>query len=580
MVSRRLGLRPGTAADRDWIFELRHTVYAEELGQHAVNPAGRLRDALDDHDVVYLVATVGGEPAGFVSITPPWTGRWSLEKYLSRADLPVLDEPDVFEIRILTVAAPWRNTGAAGLLMYAALRWVQSRGGRRVVAMGRTALADMYRAAGLRPTGHTVVSGEVTFEVMSARVDDLAVLARQRYAAVLDRLSIDLDWRLDLPMRDGSDGCFHGGAFFDGIGTDFRSLDRRHRIVAADVLDAWFPPAPGVLRVLAEDPAWHARTSPPVDADGLRREIAAARNLPADSLTLGAGSSDLIFRAFRQWLTPQSRVLLVDPSYGEYTHVTTEVIGCRVDRLTIGPADGWRIDTERLVGALAGADYDLAVLVNPNNPTGGRLPARVLRDALTRVPTRTRIWVDEAYAGYAGPDQSVASLAVQRPNLVVCTTMSKMYALSGLRVAYLTSDALTAAALRRWTPPWAVSLPAQLAAVAALGDPEYYAARWAETAVLRAELAEALRAVDPSVPVEEAVSNFVLVTLPADGPSAAEVVAACRRDDVYLRDLSPMSPVFQGRTVRIAVKDRAGNARIVAAYRAALAATRESVSTR
>jgi hypothetical protein len=55
-------------------------------------------------------------------------------------------------------------------------------------------------------------------------------------------------------------------------------------------------------------------------------------------------------------------------------------------------------------------------------------------------------------------------------------------------------------------------------------------------------------------------------------PSAADVVSACRRDDVYLRDLSPMSQAFQGRTVRIAVRDPAGNARIVAAYRAALVA--------
>jgi GNAT superfamily N-acetyltransferase len=139
-----VSVRLGTSADQDWIFRLRHVVYAEELGQHAVSPAGQLRDALDDRGVVYLVATWGDAPVGFVSITPPWVGRWSLDKYLSREDLPVLDAPDVFEVRILTVAAQWRGTGAAGLLMYAALRWVESRGGRQVVAMGRADLADMY----------------------------------------------------------------------------------------------------------------------------------------------------------------------------------------------------------------------------------------------------------------------------------------------------------------------------------------------------------------------------------------------------------------------------------------------------
>ncbi|CAM5560329.1 hypothetical protein SGLAM104S_01444 [Streptomyces glaucescens] len=60
-------------------------------------------------------------------------------------------------------------------------------------------------------------------------------------------------------------------------------------MVAADVLDAWFPPAPGVRDVLAQDPAWAARTSPPTGAEGLAAEIAATRGLPLDALVLGAG---------------------------------------------------------------------------------------------------------------------------------------------------------------------------------------------------------------------------------------------------------------------------------------------------
>ena len=75
-----------------------------------------------------------------------------------------------------------------------------------------------------------------------------------------------------------------------------------------------------------------------------------------------------------------------------------------------------------------------------------------------------------------------------------------MYALSGMRAAYLVADAPTAAALRRWTPPWAISLPAQIAAVRALADPGYYAGCWARTHELRARLAEGLRAVDGTWP--------------------------------------------------------------------------------
>lgn len=569
MGGRDLQLRVATPEDLQWIHGLRHRVYAQELGQHAPDPAGRLRDGLDG-DNVYLVAARGAARVGFVSVTPPWLGRYALDKYLSREELPLLGESDVFEVRILTVEPRWRSTSAALLLMYAALRWIAARGGRQVVAMGRTDLLNMYLSAGLRPVGRTVHSGALTFEVLTASVTDLTKVTMDRYRTTLKRLGSDVDWRLDMPFAPRPDGCEHGGASFTAIGRDFRSLHRRHQVVAADVLDAWFPPAPGVRAVLAEDPGWAARTSPPTAAEGLLAEIAMARSLPTETLAVGAGSSDLIFRAFGQWLTPQSRVLLMDPGYGEYAHVTERVIGCRVDRFRLRREDGWRIDPVQLSAAVRTRHYDLVVLVNPNNPTGRHAPAADLRSLIASAPARTRWWIDEAYLGYAGLTESLADLAATDPRVVVCSSLSKMYALSGMRAAYLVAEPVTAAQLRRWTPPWPVSLPAQLAAVAALRDPVYYSDCWLRTGVLRRQLASDLAGLDEGLVVGEAVANFLTLTLPSGGPSAAQLVNECRRRDVYLRDLSPLSSQYQGRTVRIAVRDTAENARIVAACRAAL----------
>ncbi|MFF5454422.1 aminotransferase class I/II-fold pyridoxal phosphate-dependent enzyme [Streptomyces sp. NPDC012950] len=564
-----LQLRTATPQDHDWIHELRHRVYAEELGQHPVDPSGRLSDALDG-DNVYLVAARGGTRIGFVSLTPPWAGRYSLDKYLTREELPVLTEEAPFEIRVLTVEERWRSTAAAPLLMYAALRWVASRGGRRVVAMGRTELLDMYLAAGLRPVGRAIRSGAVSFEVLSGTVVELTRTVAERHGRTLERLRAGLDWRLDAPFAPGADGCEHGGAFFSAIGTGFRTLSRRHEVVAADVLDAWFPPSPQVRAVLSEDPGWAARTSPPTGAEGLLAEIAGVRGLPVESLAVGAGSSDLIFRAFGRWLTPESRVLLLDPGYGEYAHVTERVIGCRVDRLRLRREDGWLLDPARLAEATGDGRYDLVVVVNPNNPTGRHAPADALRAVIEASPARTRWWIDEAYLGYVDPADSLAGLASADARVVVCTSLSKMYALSGMRAAYLVACPQTAGELRRWTPPWPVSLPAQLAAVTALRDPAYYAERWARTHVLRKELARDLEELGGFSAVDEGVANFLTVTLPPDGPSAARLVGECRRHDVFLRDLSPLSPAYEGRTVRIAVRDTAENARIVAACEKAL----------
>lgn len=568
-MSRDPQIRPATPEDLVWIHELRHRVYAQELGQHTPRPDRRLYDALDGGNV-YLVAARGPVRMGFVSLTPPWLGRYGLDKYLTRDELPLLSEGGLFEVRILTVEPRWRGTAVAPLLMYAALRWISSRGGRTVVAMGRTELLDMYLKVGLRPVGRTVRSGAVTFEVLTGGVTALTQLATTRYRTVLERFGSVADWQLDMERSPGPDGCEHGGASFTAVGTDFRTLHRRHEVVAADVLDAWFPPAPGVGAALTEDPAWSARTSPPTNAEGLLSELADSRALPVETLVAGAGSSDLIFRAFGRWLTPESRVLLLDPGYGEYAHVTERVIGCRVDRFRLYRRDGWRIDFARLASVVGAGRYDLVVVVNPNNPTGRHASAAELRTLIAAAPAGTRWWIDEAYLGYVDLAESLAPLAAVDPRVVVCTSLSKMYALSGVRAAFLVAEPATAAVLRRWTPPWAVSLPAQLAAVAALRDPVYYRSRWLRTHTLRRRLATGLAGVADTAVVEEGVANFLNITSPNEGPSAARLVRECRRHDVYLRDLSPLSPQYEGRTIRVAVRDTAENARIVAAYGAAL----------
>ena len=67
----QLELSSATALEREDIYCIRHDVYARELGQHPVNGAGRLRDALDDHNH-YVVAKSHGVVVGFISITTTW----------------------------------------------------------------------------------------------------------------------------------------------------------------------------------------------------------------------------------------------------------------------------------------------------------------------------------------------------------------------------------------------------------------------------------------------------------------------------------------------------------------------------
>jgi histidinol-phosphate/aromatic aminotransferase/cobyric acid decarboxylase-like protein len=367
-----------------------------------------------------------------------------------------------------------------------------------------------------------------------------------------------------------SETCDHGGAFFEAIGEDFATLQRRNHIIPADVLDAWFPPAPAVVRTLRAHLDWIVRTSPPTNGHGLVRALSDARGVPEDSLVVGGGSSDLIFLALTRWLDRGSRVLLLDPTYGEYAHVLEHVIGCRVDRFTLRRDQGYRINVAELELALRRA-YDLVVLVNPNSPTGQHVSARPLAELIARAPARTRIWIDETYVEYAGQGQSLEQLAAVSERLVVCKSMSKMYALSGVRVAYLVTEPGTARSLRRFTPPWAVGLPGQIAAVRALESEAYYRRRWSETHRLRHELECGLEAIG-GLDVVPGVANFVLVHLAPQRPAARTVVKRCRAHGLFLRDAGGMSPSLGDRAQRIAVRDPATNERMLEILRLVLGA--------
>jgi histidinol-phosphate/aromatic aminotransferase/cobyric acid decarboxylase-like protein len=545
------------AAERKAIYHFRHDVYARELEQHGTNSSGCLRDSLDDRNV-YLVAKVQGEMAGFISITPPARATYSIDKYFSRDQLPFPFDDRLYEVRLLTVLKPQRGGESAALLMYAALRWVEAHGGTRVVVIGRQELRDMYLRSGLEPLGLTVRAGAVFYEVLTA-----TTLACRRqmtaFAKLLDRLERKTNWLLNFPFHQPT-ACFHGGAFFEAVGAKFDRLDRSSRIINADVLDAWFPPSPKVLAALTDHLAWLLRTSPPSGCEGLIETIAEIRGVSRENILPGAGSSDLIFRALRQWMTPTSRALILDPTYGEYAHVLEQIVGCTVDRLSLSREDHYAVDLARLEAALS-KDYDLVVLVNPNSPTGRHIPVKELEAVIQRAPARTRIWVDETYVEYAGSDQSLEVFACQSENVVVCKSMSKVYALSGARVAYLSAGQHQLEELRAITPPWVVGLPSQVAAVEALRDREYYAARYSETAALRGRLATELSSL--GLNIIPGIANFILCHLPQSGPDARTVVARCQTRDLFIRDAAQMGSRLGDRSLRIAVKDQATNSKMV-----------------
>jgi histidinol-phosphate/aromatic aminotransferase/cobyric acid decarboxylase-like protein len=550
------------ALDLPLIYRLRHHVYAEELRQHAGNESGLIQDAIDAYNL-YLTVKKGRRLVGFISITPQGSPRFSIEKYLDRRVYPEFAWQSLYELRLLTVCPSERSGFVASILLYSAGRWLQAHGAEFCIGMGRREIMKLYQRIGFCDHGLRIQSGDVEFELMTIdrKGVDESIRGAERWRR---RISKQIDWRFDFPFDPATEtaACYHGGQSIRAMGCDIEKVDEQTQVINADVLDAWFPPSPRAVRVIEEHLSWMMRTSPPTNAEEIRQKIALARGVPEKAVVTGAGSSDLIFRAFQHWLDPGSRVLLIKPCYAEYEYVCRNVIRCRVDSVELEASSGFQLDPDALVARLRETVYDLVVIVNPNNPTGAFLLLefwRVLLHKLQSSPglSPPRIWIDECYVDYVDASQSMESLAALDPSVVVCKSLSKSMALSGLRAGYLTLVPELAEDLRRITPPWNLGTLTQLGLSAALEEPEYYRDQFDATHRQRAWLEFQLSAL--GFTVIPGTANFFLAYLPAWVRDKSAFLQHCEQKRLFLRDTFPTSPELGHRTIRFAVKDPISN---------------------
>lgn len=555
--SNRISVGLASAADLPSIFQLRHQVYALELGQHPPNSSEMIRDAVDDYNV-YLMVKRHEQLLGFISITPPGSPKFSIEKYLERSEHPEFDWQSIHELRLLTVCPAERHGSVAWTLLYAAGRWLQENGASVCLGMGRRQIMKLYRRIGFADLGVRIKSGEVEFLLMTVQRKSIDESIR-RSEKGQRRMASQIDWNFDFPFEPhtGNDSCYHGGASIQLLGCDTEKIEAQTRVINADVLDAWFPVAPGAESALKDHLSWMVRTSPPTNAEEIRTKIAEHRGIPETSVVTGAGSSDLIFRALRHWLNRDSKVLLIKPCYAEYEYVCRNVIGCQVDQLDLEPTNRFCLEPDLLLSRLKAQVYDLVVVVNPNNPTGAFLPLEFWKSLLPDLPTGPRIWIDECYIDYVDSTQSMESMAATNSQIVICKSLSKCLALSGLRAGYLTLAPELANDLRRITPPWNLGTLTQLGISAALDDPEYYLRKYAETHLnrlwLECQLAERGFQIVPGT------ANFFLAHLPARIPDKLTFLKKCEEKRLFLRDTFPTSPELGPRTIRFAVKDQLTN---------------------
>jgi histidinol-phosphate/aromatic aminotransferase/cobyric acid decarboxylase-like protein/predicted GNAT family N-acyltransferase len=533
------------------VTKLRYDVFAEELQQYSTN----VEKKLDEPGQHFVTLSIGDDLIGYVSINSSSDGKYRLEKYFGSdilADITkkISEKAVIYEVRGLTINRAFRSQGYARLLMMAALKFSHENGADNIIAMGHKEVLPMYRAIGMHVfEEHHVSAGDVVFFPMIVAVDQLMKLAG--------------DDITDLQIQhlvENDDACYHGGASWDESGFDFT---RRKELVVADVLDSPFPPCPEVMESITENIISSCHESPPTQCEPLIEKISQVRGIPESDILVSSGSSSLMFSLMPNLLNKESRVLILSPMYGEYLHILTHLIGCHVTHFPLHPEEGFVIDSVSFVELAR--DHDAVIIVNPNSPTGvyDSNISEMITHILSQEENKSKckmIWVDETYIEYVKDAVSLESLTSQHEELIVCKSMSKCYALSGLRVAY----AVTANGpfLRRFIPPWSVSLPAQIGAIAALSNEKYYDKQYSIVHQNRAELNQQL--VQLGFQTYPSVANYILTKLPDSvAHSSNQFIALCRQKDVFVRDAENMGVTLDSRYVRFAVRSKTENQRII-----------------
>lgn len=263
-----------------------------------------------------------------------------------------------------------------------------------------------------------------------------------------------------MDLTHDQDRPVHGGLNITELGTLGLRPD--------DVLDfsaSINPLGPSQLAVRA---AREVTLSSYPDTECVRLKEAIGNRLGVDpsQILVGNGSTELIHLLARSFLGEQSVAVIFAPTFGEYE------AACRLQGVTpiaLSPSDGFHWDVQAAIDRITAERPSVVFLCNPNNPTGvylGEQEVASIADALRDIGL---LVLDEAYVSFV-EDRWVS---LPMPNVVLLRSMTKDYALTGLRLGYMLASMDVIERVRRFQYSWSVNAPAQAAGIAALSDPEH-----------------------------------------------------------------------------------------------------------
>jgi threonine-phosphate decarboxylase len=297
---------------------------------------------------------------------------------------------------------------------------------------------------------------------------------------------------------------------------------------------------------------------PPVQGEGLATYYEKKYAVPPEHFIAGNGSTEMIY------LIPRTlglkRVLVLMPSYHDYSRASL-LSGASVRSLFLRQEEeSFGLDMDGILEGMK--DADALWLGNPNNPTGTLLPREIIREISQRYPEKWII-VDEAFMPFVAEAKEFSLLTTSRPkNILVVLSLTKFYAIAGIRVGGMVAREEVVERLKRFKEPWTVNGVAERIAPLLLECQDYEEKTLSLVTEARARLRARLREIDGLVPFDGR-ANFILSRWSAVG-DMDNLLRHLLSQGVYVRDCRNFSGLEE-KWFRVAVRTDRENDSLVSA---------------
>lgn len=305
---------------------------------------------------------------------------------------------------------------------------------------------------------------------------------------------------------------------------------------------------------------------PDINYTELRESIGKYNNIESENIIAGNGATEVLFLYIKA-LKPK-KVLIAAPTFAEYERAVKNA-ECEIDFFELKEEDNFILNKDEFIQKAK--NYNLAVICNPNNPTGKFISKEIIFEINENLKkSGTKLFIDECFIEFISGWKEKTSALFKSENIFILRALTKFFALPGLRLGYgICFDKKIIEKINEIREPWSVNGFADLAGKVILNDIEYI--KNTEKWILeeRKYFTDSLKEIEENkkIKIYATETNFILIKLLE--MTSEEFKSRMEEKNILVRNASNFK-FLDNSFIRLAIKDREKNKKVIEAVREVL----------